>query len=136
MVRKLNVVLATDEGVSATDLFNSLSNEEFVIERSISCCDDFRSAVLQYRPDVLIVNADNPDDNVFDQILEINEKHPLPVVLFSDKGEKDIIKKVVKAGIGAFVVDGLSARKIRPVIELSIARFKGMQEIQNELVTT
>ena len=135
MVKKLHVVLATDEGVSASDLFNLLISEGFVMATSISCCDNLSDAILQYQPDVLVVNVDNPHDELFDQLLDISEQYPLPVVLFSDKGEKNIIKKVVQAGVGAYVVDGLPVRQIRPVIELSIERFKAMRVIKNALVT-
>lgn len=52
---------------------------------------------------------------------------------FTYKGESDVIKRAVKSGVSAFVVDGLTALRVKPVIELAIERFKEMQSLYKEL---
>ena len=135
-VNKLQVLLV-DEGAARTEMLaESLTNEGFEIAGRLSCQDDLIAGIGRYTPDVMVIDMESPDALIFTQLVEVNKNTPTPVVFFADKGETGIIKKAVKAGVGAFIVDGLTARKIRPVIELSIERFKEMRSLQTELDET
>jgi len=135
-VDKLQVMLV-DEGAARTEmLVESLNNEGFEIAGRLSCRDDLIAGIGRFEPDVMVIDMESPDEMIFNQLVEVNAQRPTPVVFFADQGESGIIKKAVKAGVGAFIVDGLTARKIRPVIELSIERFKEIRSLQTELVET
>jgi len=126
-----------DEGGSRTELLLvSLKNEGFEIAGRVSCSDDLISGIEQYQPEVLLIDMESPDEKIFDQLVQVSNESPKPVVFFADKGEIAIINKAVKAGVGAFIVDGLTARKLKPVIELAIARFNEMRSLYNELNET
>jgi len=129
--------MLVDEGAARTEmLMESLINEGFEIAGRLSCQDDLIAGIASFQPDVIVIDMESPDELIFDQLVEVNAQSPTAVVFFADKGETSIIKKAVKAGVGAFIVDGLTARKIRPVIELSIERFKEMRSLQTELDET
>lgn len=129
--------MLVDEGLARTEmLIESLNSEGFELAGRISCRDNLCAGVQQMKPDVIVIDMESPDELIFDQLIDVNEQYPTPVVFFAEKGETAIIKKAVKAGVGAFIVDGLTARKIRPVIELSIERFKEIRSLQTELVET
>ena len=126
-----------DEDSSKTDmLMESLNEAGFEVAGRVSCNDDIISGIQRYEPDVLVIDMETPDDSIFNQLVEINKQIPKPIVFFADKGETDVIKKAVKTGVSAFIVDGLTARRIKPVIELAIERFKEMQSLYKELAET
>jgi len=136
MLNKLKVMLV-DEGATRTEmLVESLMNEGFGIAGRVSCRGDLIAGINKFLPDVMVIDMESPDELIFDQLVDVNEQCPTPVVFFADQGESGIIKKAVKAGVGAFIVDGMNARKIGPVIELSIERFKEMRSLQTELFET
>ena len=130
-------VMLVDEGHARSDLLaESLENESFKIVGRIRCESDLLAAIDNYLPDVLVIDMVSPDEEIFNQLVDVNEDCPRPVVFFAEQGETEIIQRAVKTGVGAFVVDGLSGRKMRPVIELSIARFREIQSLQYELQET
>lgn len=117
-------------------LITSLNNEGFYIVNIMPCNVELLPAVLQSEPDVLVIEMDIPDEHIFDQLSVINNEFARPVVFFTDKGSSHIIKNAVKMGIGAFIVDGLSSRKMSPIIELAIERFTEAQSLYQELINT
>jgi len=117
-------------------LLESLTKEGFDIVGRVNCRDDLVAGVQVFTPDVMVIDMESPDELIFDQLAEVNDQSPLAVVFFAERGETGIIKKAVKAGVGAFIVDGLTARKMKPVIELAIERFKELRSLQTELVST
>ena len=47
-----------------------------------------------------------------------------------------MINSAVQAGVAAFIVDGLSAKRIKPVLNVAMARFKNYAILRNELLKT
>ncbi|MCW8900280.1 MAG: ANTAR domain-containing protein [Gammaproteobacteria bacterium] len=130
-------IMLIDENPSKTGMLtNSLNDAGFKVVGRISCDDDILSGIQICKPDVLVIDMESPNDYIFNQLVEINKEHPKPIVFFSDKGEATVIEKAVKVGVSAFIVDGLTARRVKPVIELAIARFKEMQSLYKELYDT
>jgi response regulator NasT len=66
----------------------------------------------------------------------VTRNQPRPIVLFTSKSDKKSMDKAIKAGVSAYVVDGLSESRIRPVIEVAIARFQDYQALKHELGET
>ena len=58
---------------------------------------------------------------------------PRPVIIFTERSQTELIRGAVHAGISAFVVDGFSEKRIRPVVELAMARFDEEQILRDEL---
>jgi len=127
-------VMLIDEDSSKTEMLKSSLNQAgFEVVGRILCDDDILSGIQACDPDVLVIDMESPDNYIFNQLLEINKQCPKPIVFFVDKSESDVIEKAVKAGVSAFVVDGLTAQRVKPVIELAIARFKEMQSLYKEI---
>ena len=133
---KLKVMLIDDDSSNTEMLTASLNDAGFDVSGRVSCDDDILQGIHLCAPDVLVIDMDSPDDIIFNQLVEINKHCPKPIVFFSDKGESDVIKKAVKIGVSAFIVDGLTARRVKPVIELAIARFKEIQSLYKEINET
>ena len=57
-------------------------------------------------------------------------------IIFSEKGESDIIQIAVQAGVSAFIVDGLSAKRIKPILNVALARFSNYSKLRSELAKT
>lgn len=94
------------------------------------------AVIKALQPDVVVLNLYSPDDKVLQMLLELNQVHALPVVMFADDQQTDTIDKVIKAGVSAYIVDGLDPRRIKSIIEIAIARFKEQQALKDELKKT
>ena len=86
--------------------------------------------------DVIIINADIPDQAIFSNLSEINQSKPKPIVMFAEKSNKDMAGKAIRSGVNAYIVDGLEERRVQPIIDVAIARFREFQALKDELDST
>jgi response regulator NasT len=66
----------------------------------------------------------------------ISQDTPRPIVMFSADGNTEKIREAVRAGVSAYVVDGLAAQRVQPILDVAIARFEALQSLRNELEDT
>lgn len=93
-------------------------------------------AVRGLKPHIVIVAADSPDRDTLEHIGLTIRDAPRPVVLFTQDGASDSIRAAVRAGVSAYVVDGLSLERIRPILEVACARFEAHQDLAGRLAET
>lgn len=103
------------------------------IVASASAGDDLCSMVNRFQPDIIIVDMDSPDRDILEHMQSINAVRPSPVVMFTNDGDSETIKKAVKAGVTAYVVDGMHANRVTPILNTAMARFEEFQAIRQEL---
>lgn len=60
-------------------------------------------------------------------------ERPRPILLFSDQGDKETIRRAIQAGVSAYVVDGLVASRLKALIEVAIAQFEVQSTLQREV---
>ncbi len=95
--------------------------------------DDLPGLVERYQPDVIVIDMDSPDRDTLEHMHIISTHRPRPIVMFTNDGDSETIKRAVKAGVSAYVVDGLSPNRVLPILETAIARFNEFQRIREEL---
>ncbi|SRR5581483_642601 len=89
--------------------------------------------VAELAPDVIIIDVDSPDRDMLEHLCVVTQDAPRPVVMFSADGDSAKIREAVRAGVSAYIVDGLSAARVQPIIDVAIARFEVLQSLRNEL---
>jgi response regulator NasT len=89
--------------------------------------------VVKLQPDLVIAAVDSPDRDILENMRAITSDHPRPMLMFSADAERRTIEAAVQAGINAYVVDGLHAERVIPVLEVAIARFNQIQSMRREL---
>ena len=89
--------------------------------------------VAEHRPDIVLIDTDSPSRDVLEQLAAVSSSAPRPVVLFSDDAENDSIRAAIKAGVSAYVVEGVSAKRLEPVMRVAIERFEADQALLAEL---
>lgn len=92
--------------------------------------------VAKLQPDVIIIDTNSPDRDTLEHICVITQDAPRPIIMFSADGDCKKIRDAVRAGVSAYVVDGLSPARVQPIIDVAIARFEELQALRNELAST
>lgn len=92
--------------------------------------------ITSLRPDVVVFNVYSPGDAVLKSMVEINQRHAIPVVMFAEDQQTETINKVIKAGVAAYIVDGLEPRRVKAIVEVAIARFNEQKALRDELKKT
>ena len=65
----------------------------------------------------------------------ISQGNPMPIVVFAECGDKISINDALQVGVSAYVVDGLSPKRLNSIVEVAIARFRQYQDLRHELET-
>ncbi|MEL7027340.1 MAG: ANTAR domain-containing protein, partial [Pseudomonadota bacterium] len=59
-----------------------------------------------------------------------------PVAMFVDRSDDRLTSAAIEAGVSAYVVDGMRADRLKPVMDAAIARFRMFQRMRTELAET
>jgi response regulator NasT len=94
---------------------------------------DLRDKVDEVQPDVILIAMECADRDTLEDMSRITRHCPRPAVMFVDRSDSESIRAAVQAGVSAYVVGGLSAERVRPVLEVAIARFNEFQALRREL---
>jgi response regulator NasT len=86
-----------------------------------------------FAPDVIVIACDSPDRDTLENLRQRTAHNPRPVVMFVDRSAPGLADAAVEAGVAAYVVDGLSAKRVRPVLEVALTRFQLMQRLRGDL---
>jgi len=116
--------------------------EEILLKQGIKATStelkslDFMEIADTINPDVILFNTSQTSSIVLQSISEINKVFAVPIILFSDETDTHAINKVIKAGVSAYIVDGLESKRIKSIIDIAIARFSEQKTLKDELEKT
>ena len=110
------------------------SGNEVVAELATS--SDLLTAVNRHQPDVVLIDVDAPSRDTLESLGQIARDRPRPIVLFAANSDAETIRRAMRAGVSAYVVDGMSASRLKSVIDVAIARFHEHQALKRELEDT
>jgi two-component system, response regulator / RNA-binding antiterminator len=130
---RLRIVLVDDKPERSDELARSLVDEGYEVAGRLGGRDDLRARIAALAPDVVIVDMQSPDRDVLEDMQRIHEEQPRPILMFVDESDTASIQAAVRAGVSAYVVDGLKSRSVRPIVEVAIARFREFQALRGEL---
>lgn len=85
-------------------------------------------------PEVIVLACESPDLGDIERLRRAIQARPRPVVMFVERSAPGLAEAAVTAGVAAYVVDGLAAGRVRPVIEVATSRFALMQRMASDLV--
>ena len=89
--------------------------------------------LAQLQPDMIIVDAESEARDSLEHVVMATRDAPRPIVLFTNDSDTTHVKDAVAAGVSAYIVAGLSPERIRPILEVAMARFEHEQGLRGEL---
>jgi response regulator NasT len=92
--------------------------------------------IEQQKPDVILIDLQSPGRDMLESLSVINIHNPTPVVMFSEEEDPSYIEEAVDAGVTAYMVGGVEAERVKPVIDVAMAQFKSFQALRQALDST
>ncbi len=89
--------------------------------------------LAQIQPDMIIVDAESEARDSLEHVVMATRDARRPIVLFTNDNDTTHVKDAVAAGVSAYIVAGLSPDRIRPILEVAMARFEHEQGLRQEL---
>lgn len=116
--RKLRIGLLE----SGFNLVATLPADMFLTER-----------LAQLQPDMIILDAESDARDSLEHVVMATRDARRPIVLFTNDNDTRHVKDAVAAGVSAYIVAGLAPERIRPILDVAMARFQHEQGLRREL---
>ncbi len=94
--------------------------------------DDPVIAAQRVQPDAIVMQIESPTRELLHSLQMLNERQPMPIVVFADRSDERDIRVAVRSGTSSYVVDGFRPDRIGPVLEAAVARFIEFQTLRGE----
>lgn len=92
--------------------------------------------IAQLQPDLIIIDAESDARDVLEHIVIATRDERRPIVLFTEDGATASIDAAMAAGVSAYIVAGLQAERIAPVLNVALSRFRREEKLRAELDDT
>lgn len=129
----LRVLLVDETFERAALLKHALQDAGCKIAAHVSASADLPGLVAELKPDLIILDTESPDRDTLENLCIINRDQPSPIVMFTHDDDSDKIRAAIRAGVSAYVVDGLKSERLRPIMDVAIARFNEFQAMRSDL---
>lgn len=129
----LRVLLVDDDPERAAIVEPALRAAGYEVVTVVDTAAEMLAQVRARRPDVIIIDRDSPDRDTLEHVCMITRDNPRPIVMFTQDKDRTLMREALEAGVSAYVVDGLSVERVRPIVEVALARFEQWQALRREL---
>jgi response regulator NasT len=92
--------------------------------------------ISQLQPDLIIIDAESDARDVLEHIVIASRDERRPIVLFTEDETTSSMDAAMAAGVSAYIVAGLQSERIKPVLNVALARFRQEQKLLAELEET
>jgi response regulator NasT len=89
--------------------------------------------LAQIQPDMIIVDAESQARDTLEHVVLATRDARRPIVLFTDDSDTAHVRAAIAAGVTAYVVAGLALERVKPVLEVAMARFEHEEILRREL---
>jgi response regulator NasT len=121
-------ILVVDESEERAALLGeALTAAGHEVVASLSSPLELLRAVDALRPDVIVIDTESPTRDVLEHVVIVSQSSPRPIVMFASDAGGAAIRDAVRAGVSAYIVDGLDVGRVNSIVEVACARFEEYQ---------
>lgn len=95
-----------------------------------------RERLGQLDPDMVILDAESEARDALEHVVMATRDERRPIVMFTNDSDTSRVGEAVAAGVSAYIVAGLSSERIRPILDVAMARFQHEQGLRQQLAET
>lgn len=129
----LKILLVNDTNKQVGLLRTALVQAGFEVVEEVSSAMMIPRKVASLQPDVVMIDTESASRDVLEQIVIMTQDEPRPIVMVSDDAQPAAIRAAIRAGVSAYVVDGIDAGKLESVLAVAQARFEADQELKQQV---
>jgi response regulator NasT len=92
--------------------------------------------VERVQPDVIVIDTEAPSRDTLENLAVMGQHLPRPIVMFADDAAPETLRDVMRAGVAAYIVDGLDPARVKSIVDVACAQFEEYQRLRDELAAT
>lgn len=89
--------------------------------------------LAQIQPDMIVVDAESQARDTLEHVVLATRDARRPIVLFTNDDDTTHVRDAIAAGVTAYVVAGLAPERVKPVLDIALARFEHEERLRREL---
>jgi response regulator NasT len=127
-------VLVVDESPERAEILREglrLAGHE--VTASLTSAFALLKTIEELRPDVIVIDTESPSRDVLEHLVVMSQHTPRPVVMFATDQAPETIREAMRAGVSAYVVDGLDKNRVKAIVDVAVARFEDFQDLRTQL---
>lgn len=129
----LRILLITDTPKQVGRLRSALSEAGFEVIDESGMTIDLPARVEAVRPDVVLIDTESPGRDVMEQVVMMTRDQPRPIVMFTDEHDPGVMRQAISSGVSAYIVEGINAQRLKPIMDVAMARFESDQVLRSQL---
>jgi two-component system, response regulator / RNA-binding antiterminator len=130
---RLNIAIIDEDPIRAAILEDGLREAGYSSISLIDNMSELLTRIDALDPDVIVIALGIPSRDVLEQMLDLSRIVRRPVAIFVDQADSASIQAAIDAGVSTYVVDGLRKERVRPILDVTISRFRAFARLQDEL---
>jgi len=131
--KMLRILLINDTPKKVGRLRAALIEAGFEVIDESGLIIDLPARVEAVRPDVILIDSDSPGRDVMEQVCLVTRDQPRPIVMFTDEQNPDVMRQAIQSGVSAYIVEGIQAQRLKPILDVAMVRFESDQALRAQL---
>ncbi|WP_092501305.1 ANTAR domain-containing response regulator [Meinhardsimonia xiamenensis] len=136
MSRKMTIVVVENDRTRALAIVDALKDADDCEVIVIGSDSGLARKIAAHDPDVVLIDVHDPSRDKIEELTLASGPLDRPVAMFVPNAASALSRAAVEAGVSAYVVDGMAPERLRPILEVAIARFQVMRQMRAELEQT
>jgi response regulator NasT len=134
-VPMLRILIIDESRARAGELCAGLAMAGHQVAAVLPSALDLTAQIEAIRPDVILIETESPSRDTLENLAVMNRAMPRPVILLTQESDAAVMRAAFKAGVSAYIVDNLDLARLKPIVDVAIARFEEHQTLKQELAT-
>ena len=130
----LRIFLINDTPKTAGRLADALVEAGFAVVEETGLTLDLAERILAANADVVLIDTESAGRDMMEQVVMVSRDQPRPIVMFTNDHDPGLMRQAIRAGVSAYVVEGIQAERLRPILEVAMARFEADQALHARLL--
>lgn len=130
----LSILILDENGTRASIIEAGLREAGHGHVTIVSETNGLMRRITEIVPDVIIIDLESPTRDHLEHLFQMSRVVEKPIAMFVDRSDTGMMEAAIEAGISAYVVDGLRKERVKPILDMAIARFKACSRLKSELM--
>lgn len=129
----LRILVIDESRTRAAELCGGLAMAGHQVAAVLPSLHDLADQVEAIKPDIILIETDSPSRDTLEHLAVMDRAMPRPVIILTGDNDVDLMRAAFRAGVSAYVVDNLDMARLKPIVDVAIARFDAHQSVKQEL---